>query len=84
MTPISNNTPVIHQRQIVMCSVYIHQIKEAYGESDKFKISSFIVHAFDGIQMQLDEWCAHTQTHPQQCAADVQSKGALRVNSNPT
>lgn len=63
MTPISNNTSVIHQRQIVMCSVYIHQIKEAYGESDKFKISSFIVHVYDGIQMQLDEWRPHTYKH---------------------
>lgn len=25
-------------------------------KSDKFKISSFIVHVFNGIQMQLDEW----------------------------
>lgn len=72
VTSISNNSPVIHQRQIVMCSVYIHQIKEAYGESDKFWISSFIVHVFDGIQMQLDEWskqspierCAPCQQYP--------------------
>lgn len=29
--------------------------QEAYGKSDKFKISSSITHVFDGIQMQLEE-----------------------------